>query len=93
MSNYLLNRNYKDFLLLLLLVFVCLFVCFRDRVSLCSLVDSFCKPGWPRTQKPTCLCLLGAGIKGVPHHRPANYKDFYCLFDQGHHWASLYIRS
>jgi hypothetical protein len=43
------------------------FVCFRDRVSLCS-------PGCPRTQKPACLCLPNAGIKGVRHHRPASLK-------------------
>jgi hypothetical protein len=30
--------------------------------------NSFCRPGWPRTQKSTCLCLLSAGIKGVSHH-------------------------
>jgi hypothetical protein len=33
---------------------------FWDRVSLCS-------PGWPGTQKSTCLCLPSAGIKGVHH--------------------------
>jgi hypothetical protein len=34
---------------------------FQDRVSLC-------RPGWPRTQKSTCLCLPSAGIKGMRHH-------------------------
>ncbi|GAB1300331.1 PEST proteolytic signal-containing nuclear protein [Apodemus speciosus] len=41
------------------------------RVSLCS---PGCpgthsgRPGWPRTQKSTCLCLPSAGITGVRHH-------------------------
>jgi hypothetical protein len=43
--------------------FVFLFFCFvfRDRVSLCSWLswNSLCRPGWPQTQKSTCLCLLG----------------------------------
>ena len=26
------------------------------------------RPGWPRTQKSTCLCLPSAEIKGVHHH-------------------------
>ncbi|EDL30743.1 RIKEN cDNA 2010305A19, isoform CRA_a, partial [Mus musculus] len=26
--------------------------------------NSLCRPGWPRTRKPTCLCLPSAGIKG-----------------------------
>jgi hypothetical protein len=30
--------------------------------------NSLCRPGWPRTQKSTCLCLPSAGIKGVRHH-------------------------
>ena len=30
--------------------------------------NSLCRPGWPRTQKSACLCLLSAGIKGVRHH-------------------------
>ncbi|GAB1286729.1 DNA repair protein RAD51 homolog 1 [Apodemus speciosus] len=33
--------------------------------------NSLCRPGWPRTQKSTCLCLPSAGIKGVRHQRPA----------------------
>jgi hypothetical protein len=51
--------------------------------------NSLCRPGWPGTQKSTCLCLPSAGIKGVRHHHPANvwisYKHeftshflFYC---------------
>jgi hypothetical protein len=27
-----------------------------------------CRPGWPQTQRFTCLCLLNAGIKGIHHH-------------------------
>jgi hypothetical protein len=38
-----------------------------------------CRPGWPRTQKSTCLCLPSAGIKGMHHHCPAS-------------WMSLFIR-
>jgi hypothetical protein len=30
--------------------------------------NSLCGPGWPGTQKSTCLCLPSAGIKGVSHH-------------------------
>jgi hypothetical protein len=30
--------------------------------------NSLCRPGWPQTQKSTCLCLPSAGIKGVHHH-------------------------
>jgi hypothetical protein len=30
--------------------------------------NSLCRPGWPRTQKSSCLCLSSAGIKGVRHH-------------------------
>jgi hypothetical protein len=30
--------------------------------------NSLCRPGWPRTQKSTCLCLPRAGIKGLHHH-------------------------
>ena len=26
-----------------------------------------CRPGWPQTQRSTCLCLLSAGIKGMCH--------------------------
>ena len=27
-----------------------------------------CRPGWPRIQRSTCLCLPSAGIKGMHHH-------------------------
>lgn len=31
--------------------------------------NSLCRSGWPWTQKsPSCLCLPGAGIKGLYHH-------------------------
>ena len=54
-------------------LFVCLFV--WDRVSQytpgCPETHSV-RPGWPQTQKSTCLCLPSAGIKGVLHHCPAS---------------------
>jgi hypothetical protein len=53
----------------------CLFVCvFFKTGFLCIALpvwNSSCRPGWPRTQKSTCLCLPSAGIKGVHHHCPA----------------------
>ena len=33
--------------------------------------NSLHRPGWPQTQKSTCLCLPSAGIKGMLHHCPA----------------------
>jgi hypothetical protein len=42
--------------------------------------NSLCRPGWPRTQKSTCLCLPSAGIKGVHHHCLAPYSFYYCSF-------------
>jgi hypothetical protein len=33
--------------------------------------NSLCRPGWPRTQRSTCLCLPSAGITGMRHHCPA----------------------
>jgi hypothetical protein len=43
---------------------------FQNRVSLCSpgYPRTHSRPGWPQTQKSTCLCLPSAGIKGVCHH-------------------------
>ena len=50
--------------------FVCLFVfVFQNKVSLYS-------PGWPGTQRSTCLCLPSAWIKGVRHHHLANVFTF-----------------
>ena len=56
----------------------------RDRQTLCFVLfcfietgflcvswlswNSLCKPGWPWTQKSSCLQLPSAGIKGVRHH-------------------------
>jgi hypothetical protein len=37
------------------------------RVAL-AVLSSLCRPGWPRTQRSTCLCLPNAGIKGMRHH-------------------------
>jgi hypothetical protein len=57
-------------------LFVCLFFvfvlfCFFEAGFLCvalAVLNSLCRPGWPRTQKSACLCLPSAGIKGVGHH-------------------------
>ena len=38
--------------------------------------NSFCRPGWPRTQKYACLCFPSAGIKGVCHHCPS-FLDYF----------------
>ena len=35
--------------------------------------NSLCRPGWPHTQKSTCLCLPSAGIKGMCHKN--SYKE------------------
>jgi hypothetical protein len=37
-----------------------------------AVLNSLCRPGWPQTQKPSCLCLPSAGIKGVHQHPPAH---------------------
>jgi hypothetical protein len=39
--------------------------------------NSLCRLGWPRTQKPACLCLPSAGIKGVHHHCSAGVNSSY----------------
>jgi hypothetical protein len=36
-----------------------------------AVLNSLCRPGWPRTQKSACLCLRSAAIKGVCHQRSA----------------------
>ncbi|GAB1297566.1 Arginase-2, mitochondrial [Apodemus speciosus] len=36
-----------------------------------AVLNSLCRPGWPRTQKSICLCLPSAGTKGVRHHHLA----------------------
>jgi hypothetical protein len=62
--------------------FVCLFVCFvcfgflffsRQGFSVQPWLswNSLCRPGWPRSQEFTCLCLPSAGIKGVCATTPA----------------------
>jgi hypothetical protein len=54
-------------------LFVCVFVFVIETGFLCVAlaVLELCGPGWPGTQKSTCLCLPSAGIKGVCHHHPA----------------------
>lgn len=52
------------FLLLLLLVFVLPFFLRQPHVTW----NLLCRPGWPRTQRSTCLCLWNAEIKDVCYH-------------------------
>jgi hypothetical protein len=42
---------------------------FHNKASLCSpgCVDLLCRPGWPHSQRSTCLSLLSAGTKGLRH--------------------------
>ena len=40
-------------------------------------VLEFYGPGWPRTQRSTCLCLLSAGIKDVHHHARLQINFFF----------------
>eukprot|EP00073_Rattus_norvegicus_P019278 XP_006228535.1 PREDICTED: B-cell lymphoma 3 protein isoform X1 [Rattus norvegicus] len=42
--------------------------------------NSLCRPGWPLTQRSTCLCLPSAGINGVHHHHPALFFDCTWMF-------------
>jgi hypothetical protein len=44
---------------------VCVYVCMYVALTV---LDLLYKPGWPQTQRSSCLCLPGAGIKGVCHH-------------------------
>jgi hypothetical protein len=73
-----------NLILLVFCLFVCLFVCFsRQGFSVYPWLswNSLCRPGWPRTQKSTCLCLPSAVIKGMhPHTRLL----FYCFLRQGY---------
>jgi hypothetical protein len=50
--------------------------------------NSLCRPGWPWTQKSTCLCLPSAGIKDLCHHSP---PLFFCFFDYFSRLFSLCI--
>ena len=59
-------------------VFFFLFIFLRKGLSLNTWLycNTHCSPGWPQTQKSACLCLPGAGIKGVCHHCPALSTSF-----------------
>jgi hypothetical protein len=35
-----------------------------------AVLELICRPGWPGTQKSTCLCLPSAGINGYHHPAP-----------------------
>jgi hypothetical protein len=64
-------------LIFIYLLFIYLFVVVfsRQGFSVQSWLswNSLCRPGWPQTQKSACLCLPSARIKGVRHHRLANF--------------------
>ena len=53
-------------------LFYSFFLFFSDRVPLyspsCLGTHSVCRPGWPQTQKFSCICLPSAGITGMCHH-------------------------
>jgi hypothetical protein len=53
--------------------------------------NSFCRPGWPQTQRPTSLCIQNAGIKGVWHdtHTPLIYICNICIHT--HIYTYIYI--
>jgi hypothetical protein len=58
----------------MLLFFVCFIYLYFETGFLCIAWlsrNSLCRPGWPRTQKYTCLSLPSAGIKGVRRHHLA----------------------
>ena len=44
-----------------------------------AVLDAHCGPGWPGTQRSTCLCLPSAGIKGVRHHPLRWMVWMFCL--------------
>jgi hypothetical protein len=55
--------------------------------------NSLSTPGWPRTQKSTCLCLPSAGIKGMGHHTRLN-PDFSMSFlatDEHYHFLAPFL--
>ena len=73
----------------LLYAFVYLLVCLRQGflVQLWLSWNPFCKPNWTQTQRSTCLCFLGAGIKSVHHHYPATTYCFYT-----HNFMNLFLK-
>jgi hypothetical protein len=53
------------------LVLFCFGFCFFQDSVLCvvlAVLELSLRPGWPQSQKSTCLCLSSAGIKGERHH-------------------------
>jgi hypothetical protein len=42
-------------------------------------LDSLCRPVWPRNQKSTCLCIPSAESKGMHHHCPAQIWLLMCF--------------
>jgi hypothetical protein len=69
------SRPYKSCLLfsslLLLLLLFFIFYVFETGFLWLSW-NSLCRPGWPGTQKSSCLCLPTARIKGMCHHCQAS---------------------
>jgi hypothetical protein len=69
-------REFKNILILFIYLFIFGFSRQGFSVSPWLSWNSLCRPGWPQTQKSTCLCLPSAWIEGVRHHCPAGQWHF-----------------
>jgi hypothetical protein len=61
------------------------FVCLFFPVSLCS-------PGWPQTQKSTCLYLPSAGIKGVAINTRLSLRFLMAACMRLHKWEKYVLK-
>jgi hypothetical protein len=64
---------------------------FRDRVSLHSPGCPGTGPGWPLTQKSSCLCLQSAGIKGVYRYHLIFFLIDLFLFPLCVYFVCMYV--
>jgi hypothetical protein len=60
----------------------CFFFCFSRQGFSVAAWDSLCRPSWPQTWGPACLCLLSVGIKGVANtaRLVTCFFVFFCFF-------------